>query len=292
MISVLIPVKNNNALELVTELHRQLENIAIPSEIIIYNDVSDASFSEWFNEARKLPLVKILNGEVQKGAMGARIELANAAKYNYLLYLDSDNKIINDKFIQNYLQHSKAQWDVLLGGTLFPETETDCSLMLSWKYRTQRETKKGLLITRNLMIKKTTFLSVSFPEELLQQYGHDDTWLGIQLHKKRAVIKTINNPVYNYGLENFENFIAKAKEAMNNLFLMKNFEAVANISSQVKLFRAANIFKQTGLNVFFQLYYKLFRKKIEKNLASCNPSLKYFDYYRLNYFLSLKAGKP
>lgn len=287
MISILIPVRNYDASELVKDIHRQLEDIAIPAEIIVMNDASDASYSSFFEEIKKLPLASVVISEKRSGAMKARIKLAELAKYNHLLFLDADNKINSKDFLSKWLKAIRKNYDLVSGGTVFPNEIPAADYILCWKYRKERETRPGLTITRNLLIKKSVFLSVNFPEELLEFYGHDDTWLGIQLKKKGIKIKEIKNPCLNPGIDTTEDFIKKSEAALRNLKLMRKFETAGNISGEVKLFRTAYILQQTGLSFFFKIYYKVLEKSIRKNIYSQNPSLKKFDYYRLYYFLSL-----
>lgn len=288
MISVILPVRNNDATGLVYAIHRQLENIAIPSEILVMDDASDEAYAYLFAEIRKLPLVKLFHSPSRRGAMPSRIELAKNARYPYLLMLDSDNLIINEHFMQEWLKVVRKNLPVVSGGTLFPDNPPAEEYILCWKYRKERETQKGLLITRNLLIRKDIFLSINFPDELLQHYGHDDTWLGIQLRKKGIRLKEIKNPCLNEGFDTAELFIKKAEQALGNLKRMRRFETAGNISAQVKLFRTAYILQQTGLAFLFKGYYAVNKKRIHKNLFSSNPSLKNFDYYRLNYLLNLK----
>src|SRR5690606_42158326 len=104
MISVILPVRNNDATGLVYAIHRQLENIAIPSEILGMDDASDEAYAYLFAEIRKLPLVKLFHSPSRSGAMPSRIELAKNASYPYLIMMNSDILICNDHILLDRLK--------------------------------------------------------------------------------------------------------------------------------------------------------------------------------------------
>ena len=103
-LSVLIPVYNYNCLSLVEQLHRQLEQTAIPYEIIVGDDGSTDSTTIQANQPiNELSHCHYIVRTENKGRAVIRNFLAQTAQYDFLLLIDSDMTVISETFIQNYL---------------------------------------------------------------------------------------------------------------------------------------------------------------------------------------------
>ncbi|WP_315824167.1 hypothetical protein [Paraflavitalea speifideaquila] len=141
-------------------------------------------------------------------------------------------------------------------------------------------------MTNNFIIEARYFKQLSF-ETGGEGYGHEDTWIGIQLERARIPIAYIDNPVLHAGLEINSAFIAKSENALKNLCGLSNLLPAAELARHVKLFRIYRSLKSWKGEWIPLLLYHLFKGPVRRNLLSCNPSLTYFDLYRLQYFIRL-----
>ena len=300
MISILIPVFNKVISELVSTLSNQLTLSGIRGEIIIIDDGSDVYFRNLNHTVASLPLVTYLELQKNVGRNRIRQLLAETAKLDWLLYLDSDSKIISQNFISLYHQAILNTADVLIGGRRYVDSlPSECRFRLHWKYGTNREAAyyKGHhqipyagFMSNNFMIRREIFNQLTFIEEL-KDYGHEDTWIGIQLERLHAKMLFLNNPVLHDGLEDAEDFLAKTRSAVNNLNLLSTIVPADVLKKHVKLFRYHLLIRKLGLAHLFSAAYSMVQAYILKNIHSCNPSLFLFDLYRFNMLNTLKRQR-
>jgi glycosyltransferase involved in cell wall biosynthesis len=288
MISILVPVFNHDVAALVQELSSQLSLLDQPSEIIVADDRSSDKYRQRNRSVKELPHVQYTELPQNLGRLHIRIHLASLARYNWLLFLDSDGRIISSSFIKNYLQSFDDASGVITGGRIYEKhPPSDCRFMLHWKYGSTRENifqnKTGFL-TNNFCIRTDLFHQLSFNTPW-QGYGHEDTWIGIQLEQLRAEIKIIQNPILHEGLEPSDIFLQKSLAAVENLPALASACGQDAVAKHVRLYRMYLKIKRSGLATPVLSISKMFNSRIQKNLHSCNPSLKLFDFYRLSHLL-------
>lgn len=288
MISVLIPVYNTSVVELVQELSRQLENLDIEGEILVLDDASSEEYRQQNRRITQLARVVYNELEQNAGRLQIRKFLSLEAKYSWLIFLDGDSRIINSSFIKEYADSTQSANDVIIGGRVYQkEKPQDCSRVLHWKYGHDRENivqrKKGFH-TNNFCIKKHFFDQLSF-DTSLHGYGHEDTWIGMQLEKIGAKITYIDNPIVHDGIENADVFIQKSLHALQNLSALSRQVTETVLRDHVKLFDHYCKLKRSGMASAVKMIYKRTKKTLEKNLTSCKPSLFLFDFYRLANFI-------
>jgi glycosyltransferase involved in cell wall biosynthesis len=288
MISILIPVFNVDVQELIQELSSQLDNLSIEGEILVYDDWSEPFFRQKNETIGSIKNVVYKELDKNYGRVGIRQLLASHAQYEWLLFVDSDSVIISSSYLRNYIESIEVQYDVYTGGRVYEsKMPVDCSKRLHWKYGTQRESVKGsskALHTNNFCIRKTLFLELDFPP-YLRGYGHEDTWIQIQLEKAKHKIRFLCNPVLHAGLETSAAFLEKTKNALKNLIELADDEKPEIVKRKVVLYRLFLSLQKFGL---VSPAKKILHKrigKIEMNLRSCHPLLFQFDLYRLYYLL-------
>ena len=294
MISILIPVFNVNVCPLVQELSRQLIKLHIDGEILVYDDCSSP---EYLSENASINSVeKVFYKKLDKnlGRVAIRKLLADKARYEWLLFIDSDSLILNERYLTNYLAAINSEKsDLYSGGRVYQDEEpTDCSKRLHWKYGTKRESIKGgkdTLHTNNFCIQKRDFLELDFPAQI-KGYGHEDTWLELTLRTKKKQIAFIENPVLHAGLENTNVFLEKTKSALANLFILAEMFDKKEVEEKVKLFRLVKLIIRLGFGSIVTRRLHSHMSSIEHNLNSCNPSLFDFDRYRLYHLLKLSQS--
>jgi glycosyltransferase involved in cell wall biosynthesis len=298
MISVLIPVYNFSVVDLVKTLCSQItgNNIA---EIVVFDDGSETEYLRQNREIAGLP--KVVYKELNKnhGRVLIRKLLAEAAAYPWLLFLDSDSRIIQSDFLATYFNALQQRADVLVGGRIYAANKPkDCRLALHWQYGRMREKmdieKKAVnpysgFMSNNFLIKKSVFLTLNF-DASLQGYGHEDTWMGIQLENQKAAICYIHNPVEHIGLETADVYIAKSENAVRNLVKLQKVVGAETLSKHIKIYRVYSTLNKYGLLPVIAFSHRMLKPLLIRQLTSCRPSLFLFDCYRLGYLMNIKEA--
>lgn len=291
MISVLIPVYNTNVYELVAQLSNGLKEAAIEGEIIVIDDASESGYQDSNSNLNALPFVTYHQLQNNIGRLAIRNLLCAKAKGEWLLFLDSDCTLPNHDFLHHYIQTFSKAHDVIVGGRVYPPKPA-CTYMLHWLYGSKRESRgagKTGFHTNNFCIKKSLFGQLRF-DQIWKGYGHEDTWVGIQLHQLKASILYIDNAVVHTGLETSETFLRKTKEAVHNLVQLSHIYNNQTLKQHVTLYRYYGLLKKFALTGVFSFAYQLFKNPIQQQLLSCNPSLFLFDLYRLNLLIQYKRN--
>lgn len=295
-LSILIPVYNRDITLLVSSLAKLIAKEKIVSEIILLDDASEPDVDLLNSKLAEAGFIYYFRNPKNLGRENTRKLLAQKAHYPHLLFLDSDVKIANPDFIAKYSEQVKINTPVCTGGLLYDEERPEqCKYKLHWKYGRERETKinsgDGIFLSSNFLMQKDLFLNLGL-EVNLTQYGHEDTLIGIELKKRKIPVLSIDAPVVHEGLEENTVFIKKALQAVENLIVLEEIAGPDLLMEHIRLYRWYKKFSRLYLNTFVEKLEALFHKPVMKNLHSCNPGLKYFDWMRLAHFIRLKnAGK-
>jgi glycosyltransferase involved in cell wall biosynthesis len=287
-LSVLIPVYNRDVTLLVSSLASLLTKDKIVSEIILLDDASEPEFDILNQQLAEADFIFYSRNETNAGRTVTRKILAEQAKYNYLLFLDCDVKIVSPDFITKYHVQMKDNADVCSGGLVYDETEPDENkFKLHWRYGTFRESVQRVFLSSNFLIKKSIFTAMDFNAQL-NQYGHEDTLWGIELNKKGVQARFIENPVRHEGIEEYDTYIKKSLMAAENLLVLEKMVGEQELTNHVKLYEVYKKLSKYKVTWLVALAEKWYHAEIIKNLGSYDPSLKYFDWMRLAHFIRLK----
>jgi glycosyltransferase involved in cell wall biosynthesis len=299
MISVLIPVFNYNITGLVQEVGNQLSAVGKPYEIVVIDDGSDLAYKELNRAILKQPRVRYLESPQNKGRIATRNELLTKAAFDWLLFLDADSVVISKDFTNSYLDFLNGIWDVVVGGRVYSnEKPPKCHLRLHWTYGTHREAQPAKhrlkrpyagFMSNNFLIRKSVFQKMQISDEL-EGYGHEDTWMGIQLEKMNAKVFHIDNPVLHDGVEDSSVFLNKSLNSLQNLNRLQKIVGDKTLKDHVKLFAAYSRYKKLGVLPILNFVVFLMQPFILKGLHSSKPSLFFFDLYRLNNYARLAAN--
>ena len=286
MISILIPIYNRNATKLVDDLRKQLEETGVLYEIVAFDDGSE---EKTLLENAALGQKKGIRYEicgVNRGRSIIRNQLAKAAKYETLLFLDCDSEIDNPSFIATYLKHIDS--DVVYGGTHYIPSENVRERALHLKFGLFREAltaerrKKAPWLTfktNNFMIKSSIIKKVRFDEEI-KAYGYEDVVFAEALKAQGIIVNHIDNAVIHRGLENNTSFLNKTEVSIENLVeLIKKGKIKATRLSEFYQ-KLGWIFKiLEGINILNPL-----EKRIYQLLAQGSWGLWLFDVWKLMVF--------
>jgi len=293
MLSILIPTYNYDVTFLVTELHKQAEQLAIAYEILVCDDASKEEETIKSNQQiNDLKNCKYTVLPQNIGRSKIRNLLAKTAQYDWLLFLDADVKISHPNFIKNYLASIAPKTQVIYGGIEYQKEKPSKKQMLRWVYGNKRESLSVKqrtanpyisFLTLNFLIHKNVFNVVSFNENI-PNLRHEDTLFALALKKHHIHVTHINNPIIHLGLESSEIFLKKSEEAIDAILLFEKQKLIN--STQVKITRIAH--KISFMRFIIIPFYKLFKPLLKKNLLSKKPSLFIFDLYRLGYLFTIK----
>jgi len=293
-LSILIPVYNRDVTLLVSSLAKLIAQEKIVSEIILLDDASESDIDLLNSKLSEAGFIYYFRNQTNLGRESTRKLLAQKANYSHLLFLDCDVKIANPDFIARYAEQVKMNTAVCTGGLLYDEERPEqCKYKLHWKYGRERETKvnsgDGIFLSSNFLMQKELFLNLGL-DVSLTQYGHEDTLIGIELEKRKIPILTIDARVVHEGLEENSVFIKKSLIAVKNLIVLEKIAGPDLLWKHIRLYRWYKKLSSLYLTVLIEKLEAVFHKLIMKNLHSCNPGLKYFDWMRLAHFIRLKKS--
>lgn len=287
MISILIPVYEENCIHLVNDLREQAKKLLEDFEILVFDDGSPTRREE----NRPLACMKeVVYHELSSnvGRSAIRNLLANRAKGDKLLFVDCDSKVVRDDFLDKYLYEIDTA-DVLIGGTVYcSKSKVPKTCELHWKYGTKVECNKtgkktDTFQANNFFIKKAVFEKVKF-DERIKGYGHEDTLFGKELQKAGFAIRSIDNPVEHSGLKNFENFMASTETAVRNMRAIMRNNEFSDLVGDIRLIKAYKKLEKFGLGGLYSEFFKMTKQSFLSLLRSKNPNLRLFDLYKLGIF--------
>ncbi|MBQ3632459.1 MAG: glycosyltransferase family 2 protein [Prevotella sp.] len=287
-ISVLIPTYNQPCLELVSQLQAQLEQAAVPYEIIVADDGStDERTVEANLGIATLVHCQYIIRKENAGRAVIRNFLAQEAQYDLLLFIDSDMSLVDDQYIRRYLA---ADCDTVVdGGVRIVGDEDEWRGNLRYLYEKAEEphhtaperqrTPYQHLHTANLLIRRELMLKYPF-DERFRHYGYEDVLLGKTLRRHRVAIRHIDNPL---GFSTFEanaDFVAKTEEGLRTLYEFR--EDLRGYSRLLTLVSGIHI---PLVKSMIRWMHRLAGPAVRRNLCSTHPRLFLFKLYKLGYYL-------
>jgi len=297
VLSVLIPVYNDDVRALVKTLHAQCLENHIAFEIIVLDDHSILTCHTANAAVTKYQgvIYQRLDHNISRAAI--RNKLAAMASYPYLLFMDSDSGVTSDHYIAAYIGHC-SPGTVVCGGRVYSPVEPAAkALKLHWYYGSKREqhtaAQRSLhpyrsFMTNNFLIPRDLFLTVQF-DESITEYGHEDTLFGYELKKRNVQVLHINNPLMHDGLVPSGQFLEKVSLAVRNLaVLYQKMPSQIDFAQDITLLSAYTKLQKAHLVQAFRLFSRLLLPFIRLNLKSNRPSLRLLDIYKLHLFIAEK----
>lgn len=298
MLSICIPVFNFEVGSLVTDLLAQAKALHDDFEILLWDDGSTGSYRNKNQGLQELDS-RIRYHELAEnvGRSKIRNQLAAAAEYEWLLFLDCDAALVDDSFLARYQvtfdKHPHPA--VVCGGRIYPAQPTDPALQLHWKYGTHKESQPAIhrlkspnasFMTNNFLVSKSIFERIQF-NEALRGYGHEDTLFGWDLKRHNIRIDHIENPVCHIGLVSTEEFLTKTAEGVANL--AKLYQLLGTEKpwyEDIKLLKMQLLLQEWQLSMLAYSLLKPGRHFIRRQLFAADPSLRLFDFYKLYLLLA------
>ena len=167
MLSILIPTYNYDCSSLVYDLDTMCSRAGIDYEIIVGNDGSTTNMQNLKNLSQTLENFRFLDFKKNRGRSIIRNTLAEEAKFEKLLFIDSDMKVYKTDFIQLYIKENSP---IVAGGIKVLEDKNP-TYILHKKYEKNRST--NIATTQNLLVRKDVFNEIRFIENV-KKYGYED----------------------------------------------------------------------------------------------------------------------
>lgn len=294
-LSVLIPTYNYDCSHLVHQLLEQLPQNG-DAEVIVGDDCSTEPLSS-------LSGCRIYRPDHNLGRAAIRNALAREAKGEWLLFIDADAEVRSATYIADYLaiiekpkleteeETELSAYNVICGGTgnlpKCPRPEA----RLRYDYEVAAEKRLTLsqrqrfpyaqFTTFNFLIRRSLFLSIGFDEHL-HEYGHEDTFFGLELKRRGISILHIDNKLTHLGLEDADVYLTKTETALRTLATM-DIEQQKNVRVSALALRLKRLHLLGLVRVFFRISKPLLRA----NLLGKHPSGQLFALYKLGYFSNI-----
>lgn len=288
MVSVLIPVYNYDVIDLVNAVHKQLELCNIIFEIKCLDDASAIEFQTQKQAVEQLTYVSYHISKTNQGRIATRQQLADAARFDYVIFLDADVLPKSDHFIKNYLLYIDSNYDAIYGGIAYKDEPPSPDSMLRWTYGRLNETVPALqrnrtpyksIVSANFLMKTSIFKTVNSKINY-SGYGSDNHFSD-HLKKENVLIFHIENEVYHLGIEKSETYLKKKEVAATALIeLYRTQPRNAHDNQLLILFAKLKRFK---LNYPVSFFFKLANSILKKNLLSAKPNVKVLQLYRISY---------
>lgn len=293
MLSILIPTFNDDCTTLVENLVHQASSLnAIDWEIIVGDDVStNQAVVDANRSINALPHCRYVFKEVNEGRAAIRNFLAQQAQGEWLLLLDADLTMIDDHFLEKYIEAMK-QADVVCGdykvmegpeGNLryAYEKAAACQQRLSSRNSNPYHDFK----VSNCMIRTEVFAAHPL-DTRFRAYGYEDVFLGKELEHHGIKVLHIDAPLGFSQFETNAQFMAKTEEGLRTLCQFREeLQGYSTLLYHVEKLRRLRL---TSLVLFV---FRQWRKRWRSNLQSAQPSLLRFKLYKLGYYLQLIADE-
>lgn len=290
-LSILIPTYNDLCVRLVDDLRQQAEAAGFDYEILVADDGStDADVIAKNSEINQWPHCHYLRQTQNIGRAAIRNHLARQARYDHLLFIDSDMTLVRPDYLSRYV--STAGDDVIDGGVCIGGDADALKGNLRYRYEKAAEhehtaEKRRLhpyqdFHTANFLIRRDQMLAHPF-DERFRHYGYEDVLFGKQLRADRIAITHIDNPLGFCTFEPNPDFVSKTEEGLRTLCQFRH--ELRGYSRMLTFVDGIHI---PPILWIIRLSHRLFGTLIRRNLCGHHPNLRLFGLYKLGYFLTLQ----
>lgn len=235
MLSILIPIYNQEVSVLVESLVIQSESLDHPVDILCIDDGSAPRFQ---HANRSLGSLSGVRYEVLPHNIGrARIRniLLQKSKFDHVLFLDGDGVVSSSQFLFTYLAcMADTSWTALYGGTRYPTSCPHADYRLHWTYGITREAidpvarQQDPIVhthTNNLMLRVSRLGSLRFDVQITG-YGYEDIVFAHGIHQQGGTILHIDNPIFHNGLKNNRRFLEDLEASSTTLSILYAREGI------------------------------------------------------------------
>ena len=289
-LSILIPVFNHDCTMLADALVTQasaLADIGVPVEIILAEDGSTDTSSLRANSVlASRPYCRYIIRSENVGRSAIRNFLAREARYQWLLFLDCDMTILDDRFVSRYLENDEG--DVVYGGYVVGQGDRSCLRYLYEKacasQHTAAERRKRPFQhfhTSNFLVSREVMTAHPF-DERFRHYGYEDIFFGKQLRRAGIAIAHADNPAGFCTFEDNAHFIDKTEEGLRTLHKFRH-----DLAGYSQLLTFVDGIHLGIVRWLIRMWHRLFGGMERRWLCGRHPSLRIFKLYKIGYYMKL-----
>lgn len=250
-LSILIPFFKDDATALVTALSEQEASRSF--EIVLVDDgTGDNDLTNKLSnqiDASETPLSLITLGENQ-GRSAARNHLQQAARADWILFLDADMRPTSTQFLQTYLDVIESdEADVIFGGFTVEEAaenkdgELHRALSAISDCLPLEERKAAgpqFVASSNLCLKKSVITDNPF-DDGFKGWGWEDSEWAARISQSHRLLH-IDNPALHLGLESTDTLLNRFKNSGSNY--VRFTEKHPDLAKTLKLYRLSKTLKK------------------------------------------------
>lgn len=292
-ISILIPTYNKVCVPLVASLQAQAEQLPyFTYEILVADDGSTDKTT--VNENRAINGIancRYIERKENAGRAAIRNFLAMEAKYDWLLFIDSNMTVESPDYLVNYL--NAEEHDVVYGGYKVETGREDLKGNLRYIYECKAKQNSdhtlrqanpyGDFHTSNFMIRRSVMLAYPF-DERFREYGYEDVLFGKTLKGNNIGITHVDNTL---GYDNFTGnmgFVRKTEESLRTLHRFRQ-----ELQGYSKIISWASTIERAHAGGICRWIFPIASLPLKAKLTGKCPSLFLFNIYKLLYYLHLGA---
>jgi glycosyltransferase involved in cell wall biosynthesis len=278
---------------LVSVLQQQAAALDITYEILVADDASPDQDAIRINRAiNELPHCRYIVKEQNSGSAATRNYLGARSRYHWLLFMDCDIDIPDDRFLERYVKDEHE--GVVNGGICIADDDRQRH-NLRYLYEKNAEPAHSAekrqadryheFRSTNFMIEREAFEACPF-DERFKRSGYEDVLFGKTLKQQGVSITHIDNPVMMTEFESNPDYVKKIERSLQTLYTFRN--ELRGYSRILTFDTGIHIGAVRGM---IRLWHRLFGALERRNLCSERPCLKVFNIYRMGYYLT-EACKP
>jgi glycosyltransferase involved in cell wall biosynthesis len=299
MLTICIPIFEQDVSTLVHELHRQISASDTDTEIVLIDDHSPGSFDQKNRELEQVAKYDRLPENIGRAAI--RNLFLKHTQASHLLFLDGDSVIIKADFLKKYIQAiSIGKYDVICGGRTYPDQAPHRKFRLNWLYGKKTESRPAELrqqdpyrsfMTNNFVIRRSILERIPF-DERVKGYGHEDTLFGLGLKKFRVPILHLDNPVSHGQLSTNREFMRKTGQAISNLVRIRYIlQEDPELMKEIRLLQTVEGLRKKGMNKWVRRLFGLLKPILTALLSSGFMGLNAFQFHKLGLYLEMEKAR-
>lgn len=280
MLSVLLPTYNDRCDELVRILATQCTSAVIDYEILVGDDGStDPAVIAANSTINTIPGARLMLHGTNIGRAAIRNRLAREAKGDWLLFIDADMMIDTDDYITRYIEAARQFPDGVLYGSYTLAMDERHGLRYRYESAAAQKGASRHFCSSNFMIRRSLFLTHPF-DESWKEYGYEDVLFCKTMKDAGIRIVHAGAPVTFTHWESNLSYMNKTEEALRVLW--RHRDVLRGYSQILEL---ALSISRRHLSAPLRLCYRLFGRQLRHWLITGQPSVKWFQLYRLLYLL-------
>lgn len=285
-LSILLPVYNTRCLTMVERLKELCDAVdGLRYEIIAADDGSTDRDAVAFNRGiERMAGCRYVVRAENRGAAATRNFLVGTSRYGWLLFVDCDMALPDDRFIIRYLEAPET--GVVIGGIRTGGTADDvrCNLRCAYERRAQERhtaeerSKRPYQSFRsvNFMAERGVMERCRFDERMRR---YEDVRFGRLLEESGVTVAHIDNAVVMDDFESNGCFVAKTEKDMRTL---RDFEA--EMRGYSRMIDVADVLRRRHILWAVRTWHWLFGRLERRLLMGEKARLRLYDVYKLGCF--------